>query len=212
MWLATGVAASIIVAFSVLFLYNQPSKKYQPVVNQVIKDTGLIIKDIPSNTAEAPLKERTKTIDELALVKKFYTKDKLPESYPVFLADAFTRFESGDYDALQQLNLSDISETRGGNDLESKENILQLAHYYKGISYLETGNTAKAIVHFNWVLTNNPGKRLLAKAEWFLALAYLKEHEPGKTIELLKKIPGDSPENEYSQQAKALLHSLKNER
>jgi len=209
-WLATGAAAAIILALSILFLVNRPTKEYKPVATSTTQAPDSIIKGEQATITGIPVKDSTGKKDEAALFNRFYRKDKLPETYPIFLADAFTRYEAGDYTALQQLNLSGIPETRGSDALKDKEQILQLAHYYKGISYLETGNTAKAILHFDWVLKNKPARELLTKTEWYLALACLQEHEQGKAKELLKKVLGNSRQNKFSKDAKALLSVLEN--
>src|SRR5690606_17612903 len=113
-------------------------------------------------------------VDLDLLFKQYFKKDDLPANYPLFLAEAFTDYESGNYKTLQQLNLNDLPQTRGTDESGSKAIILQLGHYYKGLAFLQTNNTKEAIHHLNWVLNNRPANALRAKAQWYVALVYLK--------------------------------------
>ena len=208
LWIGTGIAASIVLAVSVFLLFKQPAKKNTALTNTPAKDTAAATTVAPATITRAA--DSSKANNGAALFAKFYTKDKIPDSYPVFLADALTRYEAGDYKAMQQLNLADIPATRGSNAAEEKEQVLQLGHYYKGICWLQTGSTEKAIPHFNWVIKNSSAHALSAKAAWCLALAYVKNNETEKAVETIKSIIAKNPNNAITQKAKALLAALQN--
>jgi tetratricopeptide (TPR) repeat protein len=206
-WLAIGSAAAIIIA---LVLFTAPWKKPGPapgIANQKNIDTAMEKRDQPQTVITAPVKDSSKIIDLASLFKKYFKKDTVPEAYPIFLAEALIDYESGNYATLQKLNLNDLPQVRGAGD-NDRESILQLGHYYKGISYLETGNTEKAIAHFDWVLKNKPDKALQVKATWFLALAYLKENNREKAAALCRSIINKKGNSILIRNAEKILDTL----
>ena len=87
------------------------------------------------------------------------------------LASAMESYQKGDYAiALQKF------ETIPGVD----ENYL----IYKAICLLETGQTEDAITLLEKLVANGEGTEYYQQACWYLALAYLCNHEEGKVIEL----------------------------
>lgn len=203
-WLAIGSAAAVIIA---VVLFMIPWKKpgtVTDIANRKSFDTTQEKRDQPQIVITTPEKDSSEVIDLVSLFKKYFKKDALPDEYPVFLAEALMDYESGNYATLQKLNLNNLPQTRGPEETDRKKNILQLGHYYTGIAYLETGNTGKAIAHFNWVLKNQPDTTLKDKTQWYLALAYLKENNREKAANELKKVKNIP----YSIPAKKLLIAL----
>ncbi|MCY7422417.1 MAG: tetratricopeptide repeat protein, partial [Chitinophagaceae bacterium] len=86
-------------------------------------------------------------------------------------------------------------------------------HYYLALSYLASNTgIANAIVNLKSAISNNPDSFLQTKAEWYLALAYLKTTETKKAEQLLKKIILNDNAGEYRQKALLLLTDLKKNR
>lgn len=208
-WLAVG--AAVVTACMLFIVFRQ-----KPVATTDIADRKNIeVMDTvpetvipPEVTVTAPVKEDDKGVDLALLFKQYFKKDALPEDYPVFLAEALTDYESGNYATLQKLNLNDLPQTRGAGATNSKENILQLGHYYKGLAFLQTNNTRDAITNLQWVLNNQPDKLLQAKAQWYLALAYLKENNGEKAAELCRRIANNMENDTLVKSAKKILVSL----
>ena len=157
-WLA--VAAAIITAFTLFVVFWQKPGKKQDVAVAGKMDTSLLVIPSPPGTTFDPAKDSNKTVDLTLLFQQYFKKDALPEDYPLFLAEAFTGYEAGNYTTLQKLNLNNLPQTRGGGEADSKENILQLGHYYKGLAFLQTNNAHDAITNLDWVLHNQSGKVL----------------------------------------------------
>jgi tetratricopeptide (TPR) repeat protein len=155
----------------------------------------------------APVKDSSEVIGLALLFKQYFKKEALPENYPLFLAEALMDYESGNYTTLQQLNLSDLPRARGAGEADSK-NILQLGHYYKGLAFLQTSNTKEAAINLNRVLNNQPGYALRAKAQWYLALTYLKENNAEKAAELCRSIVNDKKNNILVKNAEKMLEAL----
>lgn len=205
-WLA--VAAAIITAFTLYTVFWQKPHKKQDVAVANNIDTSQQVISPPTTAITEPVKDSGRVIDLTLLFEQYFKRDALPEDYPLFLAEALTDYEAGNYKTLQKLNLNNLPQTRGTGETDSKKNILQLGHYYKGLAFLQTGNARDAIINLDWVLNNHPDKTLQDKTRWYLALAYVREHNPEETIKLLKKIISGSRENALIEQAKKLLKSL----
>lgn len=185
-WLALG--AAVITAIMLVTIFWQKPAKNSAVANKNNMDTAQKATNPPTEIVTTPAKDSSAAIDLALLFKQYFKKDALPEQYPLYLAEAFTDYESGNYTTLQQLDLSNLPQTRSVDEADSKENILLLGHYYKGLAFLQTGNTKQAIINLHWVLNNQPDKTLRAKVQWYLALTYLKENKREKAAELCRSI------------------------
>jgi hypothetical protein len=205
-WLA--IVAAAITAFMLVTLFWQKPRKAPDVANSNNMDT--VQKNAePSQVAiTAPAKDSSEVVDPELLFKQYFKKDVLPEDYPLYLAQALTDYESGNYKTLQQLHLNNLPQTRGAGETDSKTNILQLGYYYKGLAFLQTNNIREAITNLNWVMNNQPGKALKAKAQWYLALAYLKENNGEKAAELCRNIVDNKENNTLVKKAKNMLDVL----
>lgn len=79
-------------------------------------------------------------------------------------------------------------------------------HFYAGICQLELGRPVEASIHLEEVSTREDA-RFQQPAEWYLALAYLKQEDKKETAHrLLEKIIRE--EGGFSQLARQLLKSL----
>jgi len=205
-WLA--ISAAIIIAFMLFTIFWQKPVRTPDVANGKNMDTTQIKNNPPQVIAAATAKDSSEVIDLPLLFKQYFKKDTVPGNYPLYLAEALMDYESGNYKTLQQLNLNDLPQTRSSGETDSKENILQLGHYYKGLAFLQTNNTRDAIIHLNWVVANRPDKTLQAKARWHLALIYLKENNRKKAVELCRSIVGSKENPALVKNAEKILDTL----
>ena len=70
---------------------------------------------------------------------------------------------------------------------------------YKAICLLETEQEEKAVILLDKLVANGEGTEYYQQACWYLALAYLHEHEEDKVFEMLKHINDDNKYNELIQ-------------
>jgi hypothetical protein len=202
-WFAIAAAAAVIVAiFSIIFL--MPKKVIEKDIVQG-NDTNSIKKNDTAAITITQPNDSIKTLTFIKLYQQYFTADAVPETYPMYLAEAFTSYQSGDYTAIQKLNLAAIPEMRGN---ESKQPILELGHYYKGIAFLKSSNIKEAIINLQWVQKNSTDDDLKFKAQWYLALAYLNNNNINEATNLLKKIAYKSTYHRYKDKAKNLLKAL----
>ncbi|HRN56110.1 MAG TPA: tetratricopeptide repeat protein [Agriterribacter sp.] len=73
---------------------------------------------------------------------------------------------------------------------------------------MQTGNTREAITNLDWVLNHRPGKVLQPKAQWYLALAYLKENNGEKAAELCRNIVNNKENHSLVKNAEKILDGL----
>lgn len=91
------------------------------------------------------------------------------------------------------------------NRENSTETNKRNATIYIGITNLALGNINTAIQNFNKITRENPTFR--EAAEWYLALAYLKQQDFENCAKQLKIIESN-PQHEYRLQAKELLKAV----
>jgi tetratricopeptide (TPR) repeat protein len=185
-WKYAGVAASLIIGIITIYYISQKSTKN--IVSKNVNDSiKLSQKDsLVINTKKENESTHKKTYAQI--FEQYFKADQIPENYPMLLTEEFEAYKKGEYAKLQKLDLSTISESRGEN---SKKIILELGHYYKGISFLKTNKVDKAIANLKWILTNSQTDSISVKATWFLGLCYLKKGDLKKVELLLSKISTD---------------------
>ncbi|MBN8789751.1 MAG: hypothetical protein J0I84_21940 [Terrimonas sp.] len=208
-WIAISAAAVTAIVFLSIFLKKAEKNAVTAGFGTSNIDTAQQSAIPPQVMVAEPVqKDSIKVIDLAGLFKQYFKKDTLPEHYPLYLAGALMDYESGNYKTLQQLNLKDLPQTRGADETGSRENILQLGHYYKGLAFLQTSNTKEAIINLNWVLNNQPNKLLHTKAQWYLALAYLKENKSEKATELCRSIVSNRENHTLVKDSEKILKVL----
>lgn len=207
-WLAIS-AAVVLIAVILLTIFWQNPGQTPDVAKGNSSDTAQN-KNVQLPTTETSVaKDTSKSIDLTLLFNQYFKKDVLPEQYPLYLAEALMDYEAGNYKTLQQLNLNDLPEVRGNNETDSKENVLKWGHYYKGLAFLQTNNNRVAIINLDWVINNQPGKALRTKAQWYLALAYLKEKNSEKAVKLCSDIISNKDNDSLIKNAKKILDTLR---
>jgi predicted negative regulator of RcsB-dependent stress response len=151
-----------------------------------------------------------KKLDGYASFKKYYAKDMSDQPMPELLAMVSSDYQKGNYSYSETINLANVPNTRGSSaDINSKQNILQLGHYYKGLSYIETNENRQAIENLQWVIDSAQSTQLKIKAQWYLALIYLKQNNTKRAVPLLSSLSKNSNEVQYHKQAAEILETLK---
>lgn len=198
-WLGIA-AATLLIAIAAIFFLN--TKNNTPTIvakkNDAIKtekiDTQALPKILPSK-----IKGET---DFAELFEQYFEPDKVPETYPIQLAEAFNGYEKGNYSVIEKLDADAVANSRG---IEDKQSILETLHYYKGIAFLKNNNTGQALVNLQWVLQNSSNDTLKANANWYLGLGYLKRGELGKAKRLFN---GIGNYGRYKKEIIAILRTL----
>ena len=211
-WAGIAAAACVILAVAGLMLF-WPISSTPPVAKKI--DTSA--KKSPNNdlTNIAPkdsiknINSEIKKLDGSASFKKYYTKDMSHPPMPELLAMVPANYQKGNYSYSETINLENIPNTRGSSaDINSKQNILQLGHYYKGLAYIEANDSQKSIENLQWVIDSAQSPQLKIKAEWYLALVYLKENNTKKALSLFSSLSKNPNHHPYGRQATEILETL----
>ena len=129
------------------------------------------------------------------LMKDFPTGQVSPEIRTHFL-DALTQYKAGKYDQVIE-NL---------RTLPADKQTIQYKNYFLGLSYLANKQPVEAIP----LLTkaqSAPSVKLRQKAEWFLALAYVKNGQKDKARLLLNQISSNRA-NPFGKLAQQVLRKI----
>ena len=230
-WKKFAVAAIIIgVIFLGIVMYENSLQKNYPVagtnkktdssINIIKTDTPQIPKNLPeqnlaiqnkSDTNKAVKQKKQIHINSKSevLFANNFKPDTIPENTAGPLEDALAYYEKGDYkNTVASIETADLNTELRGQEMDAKH-IIFYAHYYKALSYLEETNAVKAIPELNNAIKESPDSVLQIKAQWYLALAYLKSNDIEKSKELLLKIVSVKHENTFQLQALNLLSDLK---
>jgi tetratricopeptide (TPR) repeat protein len=214
LWIAVAVSACIILAVTIFVIIMRP--KPMPPNIAAIKDTSAAKKNTDTEIAKTSSGDSIKKIssaikkfDGRVFFKKYYAKDLSNPQMPDLLAMVPAEYQKGDY-SFREIDLGKVANTRGAsNDLNSKQNILQFAHYYKGLSYIETKDYKTAIENLRWVIDSARSPQLKIKAQWYLALIYINEDNLQKAMPLLLSLSKNPNQSPYHNQAAELLESFK---
>jgi len=79
------------------------------------------------------------------------------------------------------------------------------AHFYRGLSYIETKDYGKAIENFSFIINQN-NSRYTENAQWYLALCYIKTNQTGSASIALNKIAAGN--SYYKLKASDLLRKM----
>ena len=165
------------------------SSKHNPVVTS---DTIVEVqKKLQKPAVTAPISDSLMAVKLNNLYNQYCIKDTVPKKVPAYLEEAFMGYEFNDYIYFKKLDLTAIPETIKSDSLNYQA-INELGHYYKGVSLLMLDDTQEAIVHLTWVTNNSASNIYVTKAQWYLAMAFLKIHKPPKAVELLSKLKENS--------------------
>lgn len=151
------------------------------------------------------LSENTAPASPDTLFARYFKKDAAPMQKPDELRTELEQYEAGNYEPFRELDIDNIPAGRGEGD---HQQIVEMAHYFKGLSSMEKGNYPEASIDLQWVVSNANQKELKAKAEWYLALTMLKRNEENAAIKLLESVAGNDAAPQQKEAVK-LLKALK---
>ncbi len=137
-----------------------------------------------------------------------FEPDVVPENKTGPLNEAFESYKNKRYEeAIASLDKTDLNnETRGDDSYQNL--LLFYAHYYKGISYMAVNNCGSAIPELKTAISKSPDRISEIKAEWYLALAYVKTGNLNKAKLLLQPIAKNHINAVYKIKAIQLLSEL----
>jgi len=211
-WSAITAAACVALAV-VSLVWFMPKSSTPPSIVKT-SDTPLIKKNTNTDVTKTSPKDSVEDINPeiqkmklSALAKKYYTKDTASPVMPDLLAMVPADYKKGDY-SFREINLNRPLTRGSSNNINSRQNILQLGHYYKGLSYIETNDKREAIENLQWVIDNALSRQLKIKAQWYMALIYLKESNAKKATPLLFSLSGDVKAIPYNKRAFNILSIL----
>lgn len=232
MLMRLAVAASLlgVIVLGALWYVNREKKEMPFVVNRPNTnsadnskkpDTSFRQKNIPPSPIAKQESSKSKpnkkkptynagNLKQQTLFAANFQPDNVPEIVPDTLQQAFAYYQSKDYKnaitALESLNTG--VEERGYED-ENKQRIIFYALYYKALSYMAEGNAKKAIPDLNTAIVKSPDEFSKSRAQWSLALAYLKQGSIQKAGRLLKQVVNGTSPGVYRQKARKLISELK---
>ena len=212
-WSAITAAACVALAVVSLVLFMPKSSTPPSIVKTndspiIKKNTNTdITKTIPQDSIKN-INPEIQKINASALAKKYYMKDTARPVMPDLLAMVPADYKKGDY-SFREINLNRPLTRGSSNDINSRQNILQLGHYYKGLSYIETNNNGEAIENLQWVIDSALSRQLKIKAQWYMALIYLKEGNTKKAMPLLSSLSKNSKAISYNKHTGKILETLK---
>jgi hypothetical protein len=141
------------------------------------------------------------------LYAQHFVKDTIPHAVPQMLAQALADYDKNVYSGIQQYDLKNLPNLKG-NDASQKQQVLELGYYYKGVSFMVTNEYKNAQPCLEWVINNVTNENLKRKAEWYLALSYLKTSEKDKALKLLKVLAADTAAGDLQQKASLLTDEI----
>lgn len=229
-WMSAGVAASLIgiIVLGIVWYLNKEKKDSSVVIvdqgtdslNNLKKpDTSFQQKNIPPNpvvkqesSKSSPAKKIKYKIDNLkrqALFAANFRVDSIPDDMPDTLQQALAYYQSKNYkNAITAFEILHSGLEERGYEEESKQRTIFYARYYKALSYLAQGRAEKAIPELKIATAKSPDESWKNKAQWNLALAWLKTGNSTKAEVLLKQVAGNSRSGAYRQKALRLISDL----
>jgi tetratricopeptide (TPR) repeat protein len=137
-----------------------------------------------------------------------FMPDAIPEHIDERLQNAINDYEESRYEtAVLGFTKTEQLMPRGYEETESSTSFY--IPYYKGISYLAIGDTEKAISDLKMAVSRHPDITLRSKAEWYLALAYLKKRDTERALRLFEKLSNNRQAAEYKDRSQKIIRELK---
>lgn len=210
--LALSVAAMLIIIVIVYLLFNQPSTPGKQIAvdqkqDSVITDSPNIPNENPIANIQDSIISKPKTADALyaAYFKRYKQRDEHGGSEIGFLS----YYTDKKYSTVLNANPSDFIVRSGGSfKIEDSLTVLYI-RFYQALCFLETDKAAAAIAIFKLInLSTIVNNSLRDDANWYLALAYLKQKNTNAAGSVLKQIAENKNALHYSA-AKELLSELK---
>ena len=218
-WKWIAVAAAITGIIFVLKIFAPSSQNNTRVAQHktnsdsektiVAKDSPIDLTDENKNKEKTPALIKRDSIQPAILYAQAFAPDNAPENPNGPLDDAFFYYESGQYkNAIKAIDSAGSKAlTRGSNAFTPLTNFY--AGYYKALSMMSLGNVTRAIPLLKQSVRISPSEILKAKAQWYLALAYLKQDKILPASNTLQSLIRNPSAGQYKSKAEKLLLALK---
>lgn len=220
-WKKLAIAASVagLIYLSYTLYLRNTGNTTQVISNNKKTDSTTKANTADSSSIKMPIEniaknEEDKTEHNLnqkngdALFAAHFKPDALPASKPAALEESFDYYEAAQYnDALNAFNSVDPNSTTRGDSADKKKIEFYIS-YYKSLSYLANNNASKAIAELQKAMKGSPDKSSTVKAQWYLALAYLKTGRYKVAEQLLNQLAENNRAGEYRHKAIALKEEM----
>jgi len=143
-----------------------------------------------------------------AMFAGIFKPDTVPSVTDRRLRQAIAFYNTGDYEnALLAFTKSETLVKRGFDENEASTRFYNL--YYKAQTYLAMDSAIRAVIHLKTAIAQSPGNFWKSKAQWYLALAYLKTGNLKETERLLEQLGKNNQAGEYKQKSIDLMKELR---
>ena len=146
------------------------------------------------------------------LQNKTYSNERLYSMYyEPYNKNIFTRIESGEPEGIFMQAMIKYADEDYENALDlfqrvpSTDDFILPAHFYSGISFMQTGQYHEAASSFLFIIKHLDNE-LIYQSEWYLGLCYLKTNETDKAFTQFKKITGSN--SIYKENAEDILKNI----
>lgn len=146
------------------------------------------------------------------LQNKTYSNERLYSMYyEPYNKNIFTRIESGEPEGIFMQAMIKYADEDYENALDlfkrvpSTDDLILPAHFYSGISFMQTGQYHEAASSFLFIIKHLDNE-LIYQSEWYLGLCYLKTNETDKAFTQFKKITGSN--SIYKENAEDILKNI----
>ena len=223
------VAASFIVLISLAILWwnnrdknddskaaiNNKKTDSAFVTERQTKDTvGNIIQIQPTPPTETAssknIAERKENKKLIALFADNFKPDSVPADKEGPLETALAFYENEQYEkASREFENVDIGPVTRGAETDIQKLTTFYLPYYKALSYMAGNvNNSKVITELKKAIATSPDKLSKIRAQWYLALAYLKNGDIEASQVLLKQVAVSNESKELKQKAITLSKAL----
>jgi len=183
-WVAIAAAVTGIIMLMKIFTPSPDKSSFADEHKKKLDTTHKIVAvDSPVATIDTQLKKRD--IQLRTLYAQVFRPDEVPEDPNGPLDNAFFYYASKQYKkAITAIDSAGSKTLTRGSDSFTPVTRFY-AVYYKALSLLTLGNDSGAVKLLAQSVSLAPSAFLKAKAQWYLALAYLKQENVQTAIETL---------------------------
>lgn len=219
-WLAAAaVFTGLIVFTAIWFMQNKENSSIADVQNTKIDsaasiakaDTTFIKKEKTGENIIAK-QEEVNLADKKTSTAVLYTQNfkraKVPADVPEEIDFPIRNYEKGNYKtAVAAFKIAKQNAVSRGDETDTtllKFNI----YYYTGQSLMALGEINEAIPQLQNALHESPNDSLEAETQWYLALAYIKNNNAKKALDILKPLSVNTKAKQYKTKASNLVKEL----
>ena len=206
-WVAIAAAVTGIILLMRIFTPSADKSSFADEHKKKSDTTHKIVAaDSPVVTIDSQVKKTD--IQPRTLYAQVFRPDEVPEDPNGPLDNAFFYYASKHYKkAITAIDSAGSKTLTRGSDSFTPVTKFYAA-YYKALSMLSLGNVSGAVKLLMQSMSLAPSAFLKAKAQWYLALAYLKQENVPTAIETLGILIKNPSAGEYKHKAEKLLSEL----